>query len=428
MHTNDVGVDRSVPEDDRRVRRRELFRVGGLASAVTGASVLAGAGIIRSMTPNTHVNKGELVRNVRDHGAVGDGVATDTAAVQEAINAGGITYFPPGTYLVSNLAAVDGMQLVGAGTVGLNLTCVRAGEGNIFRTTARHAFATKISGLVFDSYGGGDDLFTGMWSLGMFEDCSFIQYKPDASCFNVTGWIDMLTMRCTFDHLHAATVPTFKAVSATGELAQSSFLSNRFTKTGDYAIHLEGTKGSVVENFTIRDTNFEEPRGGAIRLLSARNTSVQHPGMWDFPAGGATKHLIYIGTSPSMGAVSSNNEINHYVRDASNNSGPDVYDIKIGLGTEFTTVMHPRHQLSGTVHIDLLDTTGLVVGDNATVSNGASATIIASKSVKFPQVATPQRPTATAAGAGAQTYDSTLREFIYSDGAVWRKVSDGTVA
>lgn len=44
--------------------------------------------------------------NVKDHGAVGDGLANDTAAIQSAINAalalGATTYFPPGTYVISS--------------------------------------------------------------------------------------------------------------------------------------------------------------------------------------------------------------------------------------------------------------------------------------------------------------------------------------
>jgi hypothetical protein len=47
----------------------------------------------------------ENLRNVRTWGAVGDGVADDTAFIQAAINAlpaaGGVVYSPPGTYLIS---------------------------------------------------------------------------------------------------------------------------------------------------------------------------------------------------------------------------------------------------------------------------------------------------------------------------------------
>ena len=41
--------------------------------------------------------------NVRDFGAVGDGRTKDTAAIQKAIDAGGMVHFPPGVYLSGTL-------------------------------------------------------------------------------------------------------------------------------------------------------------------------------------------------------------------------------------------------------------------------------------------------------------------------------------
>ena len=43
--------------------------------------------------------------SVKAHGAVGDGVADDTAAIQSAITAGDTVFFPDGTYLVSSSAS-----------------------------------------------------------------------------------------------------------------------------------------------------------------------------------------------------------------------------------------------------------------------------------------------------------------------------------
>jgi hypothetical protein len=68
------------------------------------------------------VSKGELVINVKDFGAVADGVTNDSPAIQTAINhahsvGGGIVYLPSGNYFIGvTLIIKNGVSLTGAGS------------------------------------------------------------------------------------------------------------------------------------------------------------------------------------------------------------------------------------------------------------------------------------------------------------------------
>lgn len=80
-----------------------------------------------SLTKATYSMIDGAVANVRDFGAVGDGVTNDRIAIQAAIDSltstGGTVYFPEGTYLVIGAANdipelylnVDGVELLGCG-------------------------------------------------------------------------------------------------------------------------------------------------------------------------------------------------------------------------------------------------------------------------------------------------------------------------
>lgn len=62
---------------------------------------------------------GAGLRNVREYGAVGDGKTLDTAAIQRAVDAGGVVYFPAGTYLSGTiyLKSGGGLELAPGATL-----------------------------------------------------------------------------------------------------------------------------------------------------------------------------------------------------------------------------------------------------------------------------------------------------------------------
>jgi hypothetical protein len=106
--------------NDARSTRRRL-----LAASVAGAGVAAAGLAQPSEAGSSAAIDWQDVK--LGYGAKGDGVADDTNAVSSAISAvsttGGLVYFPPGTYLLS-----DELVLPNAATFGPNITLCGAGR------------------------------------------------------------------------------------------------------------------------------------------------------------------------------------------------------------------------------------------------------------------------------------------------------------
>ncbi|GGD83216.1 right-handed parallel beta-helix repeat-containing protein [Microbacterium murale] len=316
--------------------------------------------------------------SVESFGAKGDGVTDDTAAVQAAIDSGESVYFPPGTYVVSGLTVRSGMRLYGSSrssdVTGAGRSRLRTLSGTMFLSPA-YTWGVVCQDLTFDSFTGGGHIFTGKYSQSKFDSCAFTQYNDGFSAFDIVGWIDVLSVNCSYTHTLTATVPTFKGVTSTGELAQSTFTSCRFTHTGNYGIWLEGQNGSIPISFAIRDVNFEIPVGGAVKLLSCRNVVIENCGLWDFHDGGATRDLVYIGKSATVGAESNSITVENLIRDASDAPEAGVVDIRVAPASATNVnVIECRHQTSGRLAVDMGSVTGRVTGGRVTVTNGGLTT------------------------------------------------------
>jgi len=348
------------------------------------------------------VRKGTIVRNVRDYGATGNGTTDDTAAVQAAIDAGGITFFPAGDYRVNGLVApVFGLHLMGAGRAGAGRARLKTIGGHLLTTASGViAHVWKIEGLWIESVSGGGHCMTGGWALGSITDTSFVQGNAGMSAINVTAWVDVSVQDTTFDHLLTATVPTFKGLSAVGDLAQFEFANCRFTNTGNYAIWLEATNGTIVINGRLTNVNFEIPVGGAVKLLSARKISIEHCGLWDFHSGGASKHLVSLGQSATAGATNRDIVIRQLLRDASTAPLGGIYDIWVDSNSTTNLVIDScGHQTNGAFYVAAGLATGRIIDCTAVTFSGAG-----SMSTDFWQTWTPTPGgTGTALGNGTRT-------------------------
>jgi hypothetical protein len=158
-----------------RVDEAELLTTtlqSGLAAA-TGASLVGFLQSGTSAVPTTVQAKLRETVSVKDFGAVGNGVADDTAAIQAAVDycktqtvldhptQGGATlYFPRGTYIVSStidLAAMYGFYLQGEGAGNTNIVFT-GGASTLFRYNTYVRCGISDMTLSAGTVTGGDTL------------------------------------------------------------------------------------------------------------------------------------------------------------------------------------------------------------------------------------------------------------------------------
>lgn len=104
----------SVQLDNARLHANTagLHNGGGNVSLQLGQNLIYATGTTAAPVTAPQAGPGSEY-NVRHFGAQGDGVTDDTAAIQKAIDAGGVTFFPAGTYLTGTLEARLGTVLKG---------------------------------------------------------------------------------------------------------------------------------------------------------------------------------------------------------------------------------------------------------------------------------------------------------------------------
>lgn len=242
---------------------------------------------------------GAQVFNVKNKawGAVGDGVADDTAAIQAALDAavvvGGTVFVPPGTYkLTAKLTMGTNVGLCGAGRAsvlkGNNLTTALISSPN----TAARYYAWKISDLLLDNTSkataGGVGIDAENVTLGHFANVFFsnvetgIHVKDEAFYNNFLGM--QMSDVVTGVHLRAgassgANENAFYSLRVnactTGAVVDGS-TNNVFYKP---AIELFTTGFSVAptaaSQFTaIHDPRFEGGTTGIVNAAAAQATMV----------------------------------------------------------------------------------------------------------------------------------------------------------
>jgi hypothetical protein len=98
-------------------------------SATLGDYLLGVKSTLTGAVARTQHAKNAEVASVKDFGAVGDGVADDTAAIQAAIATGKTMYFPNGVYPCDSIVFTTRVNVIGESMAGTIIVPTQAGAG-----------------------------------------------------------------------------------------------------------------------------------------------------------------------------------------------------------------------------------------------------------------------------------------------------------
>lgn len=215
---------------------------GGGSADVTAASVLAA---MQAMT-NTQAKSARtaiaaqtaIVNVVTDFGAVGDGTTDDAAAIQSALNAGGVVYFPAKTYKIESPLKFDSNMVLFAEPGATILE--GAALDNLMRNKAESTdggytatFNVRIIGLTFDgsTYATDNTLlaFTHADSISI-ENCTFRNGYGNYHDIEVNSSRNVVIRGCSFNGSRRS--------GNNAEQIQLDSLTNRFT-------YPWGTEGAI---------------------------------------------------------------------------------------------------------------------------------------------------------------------------------------
>lgn len=207
---------------------------------------------------NEKVNKGDDAVNVKDYGAVGDGVADDTDAFNQAMANSGVVIVPSGTYLLQYLDVPYKTHLIGVGARP-QLNLYRADPNPTYGSNKSYLRTlTKIENLYINSL--NDDLEwnrLGIENVTMVEisSCRIEGFRHNISAPNAWGVFINLGSSNVWIH---DTVFENNSQSDIAVVDNCSNITIERVKGTDLTVNIEPNGSAHTYNVTVKDSRLSK--------------------------------------------------------------------------------------------------------------------------------------------------------------------------
>jgi len=373
--------------------------------------------------------------NVKDFGAIGDGSADDTVAIQAAVNSGhGSVFIPSGTYNISSTIVVPyQVNIIGENA---RTTKIQPVTGGTFTSSYMLFFNTTNGTTWTNAYpnigsGGMSDVdlyngnsisgMKGIAAAGSYEFTNIRSYKMDCTIHITADYNDKVAIKRVY--MTEATGSDYQIIvnqlgdaliieNVHSPLTSGSVLPKTIKLIGCTGGALNGNLAGDIElyrcsNVTVRNTHTE---GGTLKIDSS---TVKVDGYWCTPNIRSEANIILLATDDGKYAV----EIVGYHNAVWDNRIPDPY-------YEFDLQTHSDYQISiydcykrwyRSGNISLSDITGIQVENEAgsalTDFNESSFRLSVSSSIRRGQIVVKDQNVDCGTGVfnslgDAQTYSS----------------------